>query len=393
MNDFKFKKYKKNNFSRSKFNKKRKKSYTKQIDISLFVKKASEKKQNNSFDVLNMFSDFDFSEKIQANLKKRKFEKPTPIQDQSIPHILEGKDVVGLANTGTGKTGAFLLPLINKAAGDRSQKVLMIAPTRELCSQIESEFRLFAWGMNLYSAVCIGGMPIFRQIRDLKRNPNFVIGTPGRLKDLQKRGELNLSNFDNIVVDEIDRMLDMGFIDDIREILNKTNPKRQTLFFSATMPNTIKKITEEFLNNPVTISVQVGKTADNVKQDIVKVEKSSKMEKLKSILSDPEFKKVLVFSETKKGVEELALSLKRSGFKVDSIHGDKRQHQRQKSLTHFKQNRINILIATDVAARGLDIEGVTHVINYTTPQTYDDYIHRIGRTGRGGKKGSALTFV
>ncbi len=362
------------------------------IDISKFVKKASGVK-SEKIKVNNLFADFNFSEKIQENIKRRKFVKPTPIQDQSIPYILEGKDVVGLANTGTGKTGAFLLPQINKVAGSRTEKVLIIAPTRELCSQIETEFKLFAYGMNLYSTTCIGGMPIHKQLRDLKRNPNFIIGTPGRLKDLEKRGALNLRSFNNVVVDEIDRMLDMGFIDDIREILSKTDSKRQTLFFSATMPDQIKRITDQFLRNPVTVSVQVGKTADNVDQDIVRVKNASKIDTLKGILSDPEFKKVLVFSETKKDVEELTVNLRGNGFKVDSIHGDKRQHQRQRSLTHFRQSRINILVATDVAARGLDIKDITHVINYTIPQSYNDYVHRIGRTGRGDSKGNALTFV
>ena len=370
------------------------KSYGKKqgIDVSRFVKKASfsEKKEIKT---THLFVDFNFSEKIQENIKRRGFVKPTPIQDQSILHIMEGKDVIGLANTGTGKTGAFLLPLINKALNDKTERILIIAPTRELCSQIENEFRSFAFGMGIFSTSCIGGMPIYKQIGGLKRNPNFVIGTPGRLKDLEKRGNLNLKSFKNVVVDEIDRMLDMGFIDIVKELVNKTDPKRQSLFFSATMPDAIKRLTSQFLNEPVTISVQVGQTADNVDQDIVRVNKASKMDMLKKILSNPEFKKVLVFSETKKDVEALAVGLKGHGFKVDSIHGDKRQHQRQRSLMQFREARINILIATDVAARGLDIKDITHVINYTIPQSYDDYVHRIGRTGRGDNKGKALTFV
>jgi len=362
------------------------------IDISKFVKKASftEKKE---IEISHLFSDFPFSEKIQENLKRRNFEKPTPIQDQAIPHILKGKDVIGLANTGTGKTGAFLLPLINKVSNDRSQKVLIMAPTRELCSQIEEEFRLFAFAMGVFSATCIGGMPIYKQIGALKRNPNFIIGTPGRLKDLEKRGVLNLASFNNVVVDEIDRMLDMGFIDIIKEIIGRTQKERQSLFFSATMPDPIKRLTSQFLKEPVTVSVQVGQTADNVDQDIVRFNRSSKVDTLKELLSKEELKKVLIFIETKRDVEALATDLRKDGFRVDSIHGDKVQRQRQRSLANFRNNNINILIATDVAARGLDIKEVTHVINYTIPQTYDDYVHRIGRTGRGNNKGNALTFV
>ncbi len=340
------------------------------------------------------FDDFNFAPVLSKNLNSLGFETPTPIQDQSIPHILNGRDVIGLANTGTGKTGAFMLPLINKITRNKRERALVIAPTRELAIQIDEEFRKFSRGMRIFSAVCIGGSPIFRQIKSLRRNPNIVIGTPGRLEDLQNRKELDFSSFNFLVLDEVDRMLDMGFIDSIRKILDQTPSDRQSLFFSATMPPAINSFAKEFLNNPVTIEISRGKTAHNVVQDVIKIkDRSMKLERLKNLLSEPELEKVLIFSETKRDVEHLTQTLFKDGFKVDSIHGDKRQRQRQKSLTHFRNNKINILVATDVAARGLDIKDVTHVINYTVPQTFDDYIHRIGRTGRGNNKGIALTFV
>jgi superfamily II DNA/RNA helicase len=306
---------------------------------------------------------------------------------------MKGKDLIGLANTGTGKTAAFLLPLIHKCQKDDRQNVLIIAPTRELAQQINQEFKKFAKNIRLYSAVCVGGIPISKQIIELRRCPHFVIGTPGRLRDLRDRNKMNFTVFQNIVLDEIDRMLDMGFIDEIKRILAELPQKRQSLFFSATMPVKIESLAKQFLDNPVTVRSITGQTAANVDQDIIRTSAENKFDKLKDILTQDELKKVLIFSETKRGVEKLAKNLSVSGFKTDSIHGDKRQNQRQKALTRFKQDEIQILVATDVAARGLDINNISHVINYTIPQTYTDYIHRIGRTGRGTKSGQALTFV
>ncbi len=344
-------------------------------------------------EVKKSFSDFGFCPELNKNLIDRKYNTPTPIQDQSIPHIKNGRDLIGLANTGTGKTAAFLLPLIDKCFSDRSKKVLIIAPTRELAQQINEEFRKFSVQMGLYSAVCVGGMPIYRQIDCLRRRFNFVIGTPGRLKDLKQRGEISFSAFDFVVLDEIDRMLDMGFVDEIKRILNELPQNRQSLFFSATLPEKIKLLVNQFLKDPVLIQVSTGNTSKNVDQDIVRVSKDQKFNKLKDLLISDELEKVLIFSETKREVEKLTEDLLRDGFRADSIHGDKRQSQRQRALIKFKENHVQILVATDVAARGLDIDNVSHVINYTVPQTYDDYVHRIGRTGRANRKGFALTFV
>lgn len=381
-----------NGYNRFSQNRRPAKARGERIDESRFIKKACGVVVDE-IEVQNSFDDFGFCPQLKHNLDSRSYRVPTPIQDQSIPHVLKGRDLIGLANTGTGKTAAFLLPLIEKCFADRSKKVLIIAPTRELAQQINEEFRKFSAQMGLYSAVCVGGMPIYRQIDCLRRRFNFVIGTPGRLKDLKERGEINFSVFDFVVLDEIDRMLDMGFVDEIKRILGELPDNRQSLFFSATLPEKIKFLVSQFLKDPVSIQVSTGNTAKNVDQDIVRVAGHQKFDKLKDLLISEGLEKVLIFSETKREVEKLTGDLLKDGFKADSIHGDKRQSQRQKALAKFKENHVQILVATDVAARGLDIDNVTHVINYTVPQTYDDYVHRIGRTGRADKKGFALTFV
>jgi superfamily II DNA/RNA helicase len=308
--------------------------------------------------------------------------------------IIEGHDLVGLANTGTGKTAAFLLPLIHKVFHNNSQKVLIIAPTRELAQQIDVEFKEFASGMRIYSTICVGGTSMSRQISGLRARPNFVIGTPGRLKDLSNRNFFKLSEFQNVVLDEVDRMLDMGFIEDIKFLLAQTPKIKQTLFFSATIPPKISLLINDFLHNPITVEVKTGDTAKNVEQDIIKIRNvGAKLGKLEELLSQEEIKKTLIFIETKREVEKVTKSLIDGGFKADSIHGNKNQNQRQRALNQFRNNSINILVATDVAARGLDIKDISHVINYTIPNTYNDYVHRIGRTGRCDKKGFAYTFV
>jgi superfamily II DNA/RNA helicase len=316
------------------------------------------------------------------------------IQDRAIPEILQGKDLIGIANTGTGKTASFLIPLIQKIIKDRNEKVLIVLPTRELALQIVDELNAFARSLNINSALCIGGSSMSRQIYALKRNPNFVIGTPGRLKDLINRNLLRVPGFTNVVLDEVDRMLDMGFVHDIKHLISLLPAKRQSLFFSATVSREVDNLIMGFVKNPVKISVKSGETADNIEQDIVRVkDKTKKIETLHDLLIKEEFKKVLIFGRTKRGVEHLSRSLHERGFKVGSIHGNKSQSQREKVLSLFKANHLQTLVATDVAARGLDIVDITHVINYDPPATYDDYVHRIGRTGRANKIGKALTFI
>ncbi|PJE57823.1 MAG: ATP-dependent helicase [Candidatus Portnoybacteria bacterium CG10_big_fil_rev_8_21_14_0_10_36_7] len=363
-------------------------------DVSKFINKVVSTTDEAPYVAKNTFADFCVDERLKKNVTNIGYTEPTPIQDQVIPHILSGKDLVGIANTGTGKTAAFLVPLLDKVLKDKNQKILIIAPTRELAIQINQEFMKLARGFYVYSVCIVGGMSISRQIGDLRRNYNFVVGTPGRIKDLAGRKNcLPLNRFQSVVLDEADRMLDMGFINDVRNLLARLPVARQTLFFSATLSNDIKRIINDFLKEPANISVKTGDTAKGVDQDVIYVRDLPKFDLLNNLLNKPEFSKVLIFGRTKHGVENLSGTLARRGHKTESIHGNKNHNQRQRALRAFKENSVKILVATDVAARGLDIPNISHVINYELPATYEDYIHRIGRTGRAGKTGIALTFI
>lgn len=364
------------------------------IDINKYVKKAETVQEQVAYIPQHSFSEFKIDEGIKKNIRDRHFETPSAIQDQSIEPILEGRDLVGTAQTGTGKTGAFLIPLIDQTLRNPKQHNLIIVPTRELANQINDELRLFAKDLKIFSTICIGGANISRQIEGLRRKPQFVIATPGRLKDLHERRAISLDTFSVIVLDEVDRMLDMGFVHDIRFIISHLPKKRQSLFFSATLQNEVRNIMATFLNDPVIVHVDSNNSAKNVDQDIVQLEASdNKTEKLHELLSQEDFSKVLVFSRTKHGADKISRALNQKGYRVDAIHGDKSQSRREQVLRKFKSDSINILVATDVAARGIDIKDVSHVINYDEPETYQDYIHRIGRTGRAGKTGKALTFI
>lgn len=374
-----------------------KRSRGERIDFSRFIKKGIHVEEK-AYASKHTFADFPFNPQLHKNITRAGFTNPRPIQDQAIPTVLLGKDVFGMANTGTGKTAAFLLPLIEKISKTKGQNkretVLIMAPTRELALQIESDFKNLAFGFGMFSVACVGGLPIMKQIREIKLGVSFVIGTPGRLRDLIDKKVLDLSTCHSVVLDEADRMLDMGFRDDMVYIIGKTPKERQTLFFSATLSPDIKKLTEQYLKEPVFISVISGETAKNIDQDVIRTRsKEEKLEKLHEVLKKDGSDKVLIFREMKHSVDSLTKELSHMGFKVGCIHGDKRSRERIRTLDLFKKDQINILIATDVAARGLDIPDVTHVINYDVPQTYDTYVHRIGRTGRSGKKGTALTFV
>ncbi|MEK7597193.1 MAG: DEAD/DEAH box helicase [Patescibacteria group bacterium] len=342
-----------------------------------------------------LFSSLDLPETLKATIVRHGYINLTPIQAQGIPAIRSGKDVIGIANTGTGKTAAFLIPLVENILKDFNYKALIISPTRELALQTRDELRKFSGNMPIFSTLCIGQSSMQMQVSQLRHNPHVVVGTPGRLKDLINRGVLKLGMFKMIILDETDQMLDMGFIHDIKEIISYLPADRQSLFFSATVSPAISMLINSFVKNPVTISVKTQETLTNIKQDLVRLDKKigSKMEKLSSLLRQEEFKKVLVFGRTKHGVERMARDLFQKGFKVTSIHGDKAQFQRQQAIRMFKEDVVKIMVATDVAARGLDIANVSHVINYDIPQTYEDYIHRIGRTGRANLSGTALTFV
>jgi len=364
------------------------------INSSLYVNKAVEVSEQPIVEAKHRFEDFGLDQNILDLVRSRNFTTPTPIQDQTIPLINGGSDVIGIADTGTGKTAAFLLPLINKYLSDRNQKTLIIVPTRELAVQINDDLKTFTRGMRIFSALCLGGSGYGTQLNALRNQPQFVIGTPGRLKDHVNRRSLNLSNFTNLVLDEADRMVDMGFIKDVREIISQLPQKRQSLFFSATISPEVRQLINNFTINPQTVSVKNRDTSQNVEQDIVRyTDNFHKMSLLQSILSEKESNKVLIFGRTKHGVEKLSVALAERGFSTVSIHGNKNQGQRQRALNEFKENRVQILVATDVAARGLDIPNVSHVINFDAPEQYADYIHRIGRTGRANTNGKALTFV
>ncbi|MFH1244292.1 MAG: DEAD/DEAH box helicase [bacterium] len=362
------------------------------VSPAMLVKQASTV-ESREYTPKHTFVEFAMNEQIKKNVIHKGYDKPTPIQDQVIPVVLSGRDVIGLASTGTGKTAAFLLPLIDKVMKNPGQKVMIVTPTRELAVQIMEEGKSYAFGTRAFFTICIGGVDIRRQVRELRRNPQFVVGTPGRLKDLSERRELKLFDYHTIVLDEVDRMLDMGFVNEMRDLIRQLPRERHSLFFSATMSEKARAIAREFLHDPVMIQVESQGASENVNQDIVKLNGRSKVEVLHEMLIRPEFEKVLLFGRTKHGMERLTRELEARGFKATSIHGNKSQSQRQRALQAFKSNQVQILLATDVAARGLDIDSVSHVINYELPETYEDYIHRIGRTGRVGKTGVALTFI
>jgi ATP-dependent RNA helicase RhlE len=362
-------------------------------DVSKFINKAVITEEVEVFVPEHKFADFELSPLLKQNIALKGYETPTPIQDRAIPHILRGEDIVGIANTGTGKTAAFLIPLINKVLKDPNQKVLVVAPVRELALQINEELKEFAKGSGFYSALLIGGASMGNQIRELRHRHNFVIGTPGRIKDHIESGYLNLAGFQSVVLDEADRMLDMGFIADMRFLMAKMAPVRHTLFFSATLSSDIEKLIHEFLRTPARISVKTRDTSKNIDQDVIRIQGKTKFDVLRDLLIQEEFSKTLIFSRTKHGADKLAKALSMAGIRADAIHGNKAQNARQRVLEDFKKERVKVLVATDVAARGLDISDISHVINYDLPATYEDYVHRIGRTGRAAKKGKALTFI
>lgn len=363
------------------------------FDPSQFINKNPIEAKSEVYVPKHTFKDFKLGGLIVANVEKLGIETPSPIQDQIIPLITEGKDVIGLAETGTGKTAAFLLPLIEKTAKQKAQVTLILTPTRELALQAEGEFRKFGAGLKQYSTTCVGGTSIRPQIRALSRNNHFIIGTPGRVLDLIDRKVIKPEKITNVVLDEADRMLDMGFIHDMRKILSGVPKDRQTLFFSATMTDEAERLVNDFMQKPVTVSVKKKDVTNSIAQDVVVYEHVHKFDTLLALLAKPEFKRVIIFGAMKHSVEKLSNELSSNGVKAESIHGNKSHGQRQRSLSNFKSGQARVLVATDVAARGIHVDNVTHVINYDLPNTFEDYVHRIGRTGRGTNSGMALTFV
>jgi superfamily II DNA/RNA helicase len=344
------------------------------------------------------FADLGLSPELLRAVGDSGYGEPTPIQTAVIPSVLMGKDIVGIAQTGTGKTAAFVLPMLDILHHGRSRarmpRSLILEPTRELAAQVSENFEKYGKYHKLSMALLIGGVQMGDQVKALEKGVDVLIATPGRLMDLFGRGKIMLNGCELLVIDEADRMLDMGFIPDIEEICSKLPKSRQTLLFSATMPPPIQKLATKFLNDPKRVEVARPATANiNIEQRLVEVRSDKKREALRDILRHEEFKNAIVFSNRKSTVRELATSLKRSGFTVGQIQGDMEQSQRIAEFDRFKSGEITILVASDVAARGLDVKGVSHVINFDVPWQPDDYIHRIGRTGRAGMTGIAITLA
>ncbi|MBB6449242.1 ATP-dependent RNA helicase DeaD [Geomicrobium halophilum] len=343
---------------------------------------------------MNVFDDKKIKPEVKTAIKEMGFEEPSPIQEKAIPKVLEGKDVIGQAQTGTGKTAAFGIPLLTKLDESSRVQALVLTPTRELAIQVAGELQKLSNHLNVTTLPIYGGQSIGHQIKALKRGVQVVIGTPGRVQDHLRRKTLKLDQVNTLVLDEADEMLDMGFIEDIESILKQTNEDRQTMLFSATMPAPIRKLSRRYMHQPETVSISKSDvTAPSIEQIYFKVLERNKLESLCRVIDryDPEL--AIVFCRTKKGVADLTEALQARGYFADGLHGDLNQSQRDAVMRRFRESDIEFLVATDVAARGLDVQNVSHVINYDIPQDPESYVHRIGRTGRAGKSGQALTLV
>ena len=346
------------------------------------------------------FKDLYIIEPILKSLEKKEYRIPTPIQEESIPVLLERKDILGSAQTGTGKTAAFAIPILQNMHFDKLQdpsnkkiKALVLAPTRELALQIHDNFKEYGRNINLRTTVIYGGVPQTKQVRILQHGVDILIATPGRLLDLIQQKKLTLSHVKYLVLDEADRMLDMGFVKDVKKIVSMVQKERQTMFFSATMPHAIVKLSDEMLRKPVRVMVNPEEEmVDKIKQSIYYVGKKKKIDLLVDLLRKKNLKSVLVFSRTKSGANRIVKLLDELDIPSSAIHGNKSQNARQKALTAFKEKRTRVLVATDIAARGIDVDELSHVINYDLPDVPETYIHRIGRTGRAGNGGHAISF-
>lgn len=364
-------------------------------DFSLLVKKAKPGEQLK-YKAERTFAEMPLQPLLLQNLKEKGYEMPSQIQNDTLETLLDGHDLIGVASTGTGKTAAFLIPIVEKLMIDPLEMAaLVIVPTRELAQQVEQEFRSLTKGTRLYSSCFIGGTSVSADFKKARRRNHIIIGTPGRLKDMIDRKAMRFDRTPVLILDEFDRMLDMGFVNDIREIVSDMPSRTQTMLFSATVEKGQEGIINELMEDPITVQVSSGTTTtDNVQQDIIEVPKDGdKFEMLQDLIQGEEEKKVLVFTETKRWADKVSTQLNKAGIRSDQIHGDKKQNYRLTALRKFKRGDIKVLVATDVAARGIDVQDVSLVINYELPLTYDSYIHRIGRTGRAGKTGKAFTFV
>jgi len=348
---------------------------------------------------LTLFTDFGLAQPILKALAAEGYEKPTPIQAQTIPYAMEGRDVCGIAQTGTGKTAAFALPILHRLNANpkprkpKSPRVLVLSPTRELSGQIADSFKAYGRNLRLTTEVVFGGVTISRQEKALANGVDVLVATPGRLLDLVDRRSLSLRDIEILVLDEADQMLDLGFIHALKRIVTLLPKDRQSLFFSATMPKTISSLADSFLRDPAHVAVTpVATTAERVEQSVIFVPTNRKQVLLETLLRDPAIDRVLVFTRTKHGADKVVRGLDKAGIVGAAIHGNKSQPQRERALAGFRDGSCRVLVATDIAARGIDVEGVTHVINYDLPNVPESYVHRIGRTARAGATGLAISF-
>lgn len=351
--------------------------------------------ESKKYEPQHSFEDFMLDQELMSRITQKGYKAPSEIQDKSINPILEGKNIVGVAGTGTGKTAAFLIPILQILLEEPMDRyALIIAPTRELANQINDEFRSMTKGLGLFSTCLIGGSSVYESIKSLRRKNHLVIGTPGRLMDMHRQGHLPFDKFKVFVLDEFDRMLDMGFKDEMQDINRMMNDKEQTLLFSATIEKNQKAIIEEIAGDAMHIKA-ASNTQDTsaIHQDVLKVNGGNKFQMMRELLTDKKEDKTILFCETKRKAEKMMDQLKKDGVRADAIHGDKSQRAREIALRKFKRGQVNVLVATDVVARGIDVNDVSLVINYEEPRTYTDYVHRIGRTGRAGKTGRAVTLI
>ncbi len=365
------------------------------IDVRQLVKKAVVSTPE-VFTPTRSFNDMPLSNQMKSLLVKKGYENPSEIQDKTFEYLKTGRNLLGIANTGTGKTAAFLIPIIEQLIANPTElTALIVVPTRELALQVEEEFRSLTKGLGLTAASFIGGTSVGKNLGQLRRRNHVIIGTPGRLKDMVDQKALHLHKIPVLVLDEFDRMLDMGFVKEIKRLVKGMTSRKQTMLFSATLDKTQKTLISELLTNPIEVKINSGTTtSDQVEQDIIRVPAGGdKFTMLMDMMMNSEFEKVLIFAETKRWVDKVTKLLNQSGVRADQIHGNKSQNYRNAALSKFKKGQVQVLVATDVAARGIDVSDVTHVINYQLPMTFDSYVHRIGRTGRAGKRGKAFTFV
>lgn len=363
------------------------------INPDLYVNENATVEEKTNYHGVD-FASFNLDPRLQKNLETKGFVTTTEIQDKAIPHIMDGRNLLGISRTGSGKTGAFLVPMLQKVLANETDKLLVLAPTRELAEQIAKEAITFLQDTSVFVSIVIGGESAGNQVAQLKRGGKVIIGTPGRINDFIKRGIIKIASFNNVVIDEVDRMLDMGFIDDIRKIYSRLSEEKQVLLFSATHNNRIQSIVDSLVKSYEIIKLSNNVASNSVIQSVVDfTHLEEKVDLLQEILKKKEVEKAIIFVETKRFANTIEQTLRSLNYQVGVIHGDKKQNFRKRMIDMFRKSKINYLVATDVAARGIDIEDITHVINLDEPNTYDEYIHRIGRTGRNGAIGTAFTFV